>query len=1001
MKIIFSLLTFFVVVLGVAAIVPNFMDWNKYKGEALTKFESMIGLKASIDGDISLALLPSPRLYAENVKISDPSASDKTLLALKLLDVRVSLPALISGNVEVTSINLEEPVIRLVQSAQGQYNFMTPQIESMMNKDAGSDEKSSKTSNVAVSFEAISIKDGAFIYQAPGQLTQLTTINLDIEVDDLSGPFAVNGNLAYNGQPLEVDLKTGKIDPDTMSTQLNLVAVMGAADLNFAGVVQGGDQPSVKGEVVAEIGSLEEYAPSAPFKGKASVEGVISAGAESAALKDAVINLAGTKLNGSADVKFSPMSVNGSFTAAEPLNLDLFIKKNDGNQAQGSLLEVTNALPKTLELPALGAIKLALNFPAVIYSGANFNDATVELANADKGFTLNFEAATMPGKGPLKVTSALNFAEKSSVKGGDKIIYTSPVATIRAKGQSANPSDMIKAFTGQTGLPLVSSAKTGVFNAMVKIAPNTIALEEGVINLDDDAYSITGALSPQSDSKTPLLKLAVVADFVNFDAVMGGSREGSEASGVSSKSGGEMPFDLQIDTSIHKAIFQGKTISGLKIGARMADQKLVVNRIAASDFDGQKFDVSGIVTVDMAASKPALSGKLQLGDLTWKTTQKTQAQKSGADKWSSAAIDSGWMNAANIDFEVAANSINYEGWQLNKPSIDIEMKDGVLSINELTAGIYEGAISAKAKMKPAKGTSGLDVDGQASISKVQMEPLVTSLAAGSRLLKGRGVISMDVSAAGAGQSIKGLISALDGAGTISGSDIVIEGVDVQRFVRALSEDAKPGDSALNLWKGVGTGGSTSFETLDGSYKVQKGVVNIEKLLLDGPRASIATTGQIYLVPWTLQTAHVMSVRDRDDVPSFTVNISGSLDNPTQTFAQGLLNDYLQRKIERKVNKVLDGGLGDKLDKKLGLDGALKGILGGGTAAPKQVQPDTPVIVPDQAPALAEPANDNVAPQENAVQDAQEPAVVEEPVVEESAPEPTPEEAVQNLIKGFM
>jgi len=44
-----------------------------------------------------------------------------------------------------------------------------------------------------------------------------------------------------------------------------------------------------------------------------------------------------------------------------------------------------------------------------------------------------------------------------------------------------------------------------------------------------------------------------------------------------------------------------------------------------------------------------------------------------------------------------------------------------------------------------------------------------------------------------------------------------------------------------------------------------------------------------------------------------MTLKGSLDNPAQTFGQGVLEDYLGRKVQRKLN--------DLISKKLGLPGS--------------------------------------------------------------------------------
>jgi hypothetical protein len=95
-----------------------------------------------------------------------------------------------------------------------------------------------------------------------------------------------------------------------------------------------------------------------------------------------------------------------------------------------------------------------------------------------------------------------------------------------------------------------------------------------------------------------------------------------------------------------------------------------------------------------------------------------------------------------------------------------------------------------------------------------------------------------------------------------------------------------------------------------------------------------------------------------------------LDNPGQTFAQGALNDYLSRKIQRKLDKVLGGKIREQLGGSPALNSVLQGVLGG--------------VVPSQPT----PANDNATsqPQEQ----------------EQQAPqEVRPEDVVEDLLKGFL
>lgn len=53
----------FVMLLIGLAVAPSFFDWNKYKEPILQQVAELTGHNVRIEGDISLALLPSPRVF--------------------------------------------------------------------------------------------------------------------------------------------------------------------------------------------------------------------------------------------------------------------------------------------------------------------------------------------------------------------------------------------------------------------------------------------------------------------------------------------------------------------------------------------------------------------------------------------------------------------------------------------------------------------------------------------------------------------------------------------------------------------------------------------------------------------------------------------------------------------------------------------------------------------------------------------------------------------------
>lgn len=330
--------------------------------------------------------------------------------------------------------------------------------------------------------------------------------------------------------------------------------------------------------------------------------------------------------------------------------------------------------------------------------------------------------------------------------------------------------------------------------------------------------------------------------------------------------------------------------------------------------------VGGDVTMNAGGAKPDLQANLTFGDLVMTSAatssaagvQQVRPSGSGGGKWSSAPIDSGWMHGMNMALTIAANTITYESWYLQKPSLKMTLKDGTLNIADLKSTLFGGALALSGTAtSAAQGKGALSIDANTQFDNVSMEKLVQGLV-GVPILQASGDVSLNGSFKTTGASQSALINALSGQGTVTGKSLTLEGIDVTRFVTALSDETKPGDTLQGLWKGATRGGSTSFETLDGNYNIARGVVNIAKMDLDGPQAAIATTGTVNLPAWTISTAHKMTAKTKTDVPPFTINISGPLDNPGQTFAQGAINDYLGRKLQRKIGNELDKLLGKKL-----------------------------------------------------------------------------------------
>ena len=408
------------------------------------------------------------------------------------------------------------------------------------------------------------------------------------------------------------------------------------------------------------------------------------------------------------------------------------------------------------------------------------------------------------------------------------------------------------------------------------------------------------------------------------------------------------------------------------------------------DLSGMK--VQGDMVLDTTQQKPSLNGDLRFENINLGGSGSSQggasAQSSaggkgkaqGGSRWSKDPIDLSGLNAFNADLKISADALKSGPWIISEPKMGLLVKDGTLTVQDLQGGLFGGNLALTSTVQAsAQARQPSHIDAQGSLENVDIAALVKALA-GSNIVKASGRVSTDIDLKTSGLSMAAFVYDLSGKGTVSGSDIILDGVDVERFAVALSEESKPGDTVMGIWKGASKGGSTTFETLDGNFGIVEGIVGIHKLDLDGPQASIFTTGKIDLPNWTVSTKHKLTAKTRPDVPPFEMAFSGSLDNPAQTFGQGVLNDYLQRKVERKVNKLLSDKLSDKI-----------GIPFG-----NQPQPQAQEI--PQEPNDIAPADGQPIPEEPAAEPAQPVPQQEEPQNQE---EMKPEDAIKDVLKGLL
>lgn len=180
------------VVWGVVAIglivVPRLPASIDYRSVLIDQIEARTGRQAYIDGAVTMQMLPSPEITAENVRIASiDGAPSPDFMRVRRAVFKVDRGSLLSRKVRVTGIELSQPKIYLDVLADGRKSWDFQPVK-----------KPGKTRNVA--FDAFKATDATIIYRR-GEAQMMLT-----------------GDLSYDGageRPvLDASLKAGKIDLD-------------------------------------------------------------------------------------------------------------------------------------------------------------------------------------------------------------------------------------------------------------------------------------------------------------------------------------------------------------------------------------------------------------------------------------------------------------------------------------------------------------------------------------------------------------------------------------------------------------------------------------------------------------------------------------------------------------------------------------------------------------------------------------------------------------------
>ena len=620
-------------VLAGAVAWPHFSDASPFKPRIVAAVKQATGRDLVIDGPAHFALLPTPRVVADNVRFANVAgAKDAQMLDVKSVSIGPAWLALLSGRVEIGELTLVQPTVVLERDANGTPNWdFASAAPPSGTADNGSDLRVGR----------LSVRDGKVSYLDPKQGIAVTAENVDMtgSVGSPTGPFSLRGSATVNGTAFKIDTSVGALesggDGVLASHKATVSLRTNTGSLDFDGTTSAlAPGAHVVGQLSAATGSLPDFlislvratgqeAPPAQagLAGRFTFDGGIDVSADKIAVNDFRMALDSDKGAGSIALTLAPaLALEGKLSLPR-LDIDRWLAppvrtvaaatppppataaapapaaKTPAPASAPPPTVLSALLPPEVRtaLPANATINVTLEVAEATYNNAAVKNASIAVDMRNGVITVPTLGATLPGDMVLQAHATSTGDAAHPLLAGDFSL---------AGPRLRETLDWL-----QIDVDTVPAGKLGQFVLRGKLAANgpNLQLTDGTFQLDDlkGTTSASMTVSMQTAAISNVVFQAGL-DTLDFDAYRPASAvtPGTAAPVVPtvgappSAAAPPLPASLNVGlkAKIAKLIYRQQTLNGVDADLALAGNTLKLNDVKVADLLGAKADFHGSVT---------------------------------------------------------------------------------------------------------------------------------------------------------------------------------------------------------------------------------------------------------------------------------------------------------------------------------------------------------------------------------------------------------------------
>ncbi|WP_299403537.1 AsmA family protein [uncultured Roseobacter sp.] len=331
------------------------------------------------------------------------------------------------------------------------------------------------------------------------------------------------------------------------------------------------------------------------------------------------------------------------------------------------------------------------------------------------------------------------------------------------------------------------------------------------------------------------------------------------------------------------------------------DRKLALRDLIV-DLGGNK--ISGAADIALNGV-PQINAQLNVGDFVLSSESPAASSGSGSggggssagtpsNGWPKTQIDASGLAAFNGEIALSASSIDLGQFKLGATQALLRNDRSRMVFELRDVQAYGGNVAGEFVIN---NRSGLSVGGGLTAAGIQMQPLLTDAADLDRLT-GQGDARLTF--LGSGTSVDAIMRSLSGDGSINIGRGTILGIDLDRLMRS-------GDTG---------GGTTVFDSLNGTWTIASGVLSNNDLLLQLKNYQASGAGVVGLGTQTVDyTATPVALRaNSGQGVSIPVRFTGPWSNISiRPDFEAVIDAEVDAKVDELENKAKE-----KLNEKLGV-----------------------------------------------------------------------------------